>query len=93
LKDFLRFFTKFYPKEILSEKQIFRNFVILSVFFVILLIFPGIFLFFVVHPLFYSIVLFFLIFIMVYILRSSNLIRGITKRHLANYNKFSKKYR
>jgi len=33
LKDFLRFFTKFYPKEILSEKQIFRNFVILSVFF------------------------------------------------------------
>jgi len=92
-RDSLLFFVSIYPKEMPNEKKIFRSIALISLFFLVLVIFPAFFVFFKLNPLYNLFILLILVIITANMFRSSNLIHGIAKRHEANINKLSVKYR
>lgn len=93
LRDLLKFFIKIYPSEVANEKKIFRNFVLLLIFFVIIVIFPTIFLFLKLNPIYNAFILILILALIIAVSRESIFVHNITKKHEATFNKFSKKYK
>ena len=93
IEDMLKFFIRIYPTEMANEKKIFRNFILLSVAFAALFVFPSVFLLLELHPLYHLVVLLLVLLIIFYALRSSSLIHIIENKHAAGFEKISKKYK
>jgi len=93
LKDFYRFFVKISPGEIEFDRKIFRNIVLLCIFFVILVITPNFFVFFSLNPVYNFIVIAIFAGTLIYVYNASKLIREIVHKHSSTFNKFSKKYK
>ena len=93
IRDFLRFFVRLYPKEISSEKRIFRSLVLLCMLFILVIVLPAILAFFKLGIIYNLAVLFMFIIFIVYLFRSSNLIHHLTKSHKKNFDRISEKYR
>jgi len=93
LKDFYRFFVKISPGEIEFDRKIFRNIVLLCIFFIILVITPNFFVFFSLNPVYNFIVIAIFAGTLIYVYNASKLIREIVHKHSSTFNKFSKKYK
>lgn len=73
-KDTVAICMQLYPDEISKEKRLLRNFMYLGISFILLIIFPGIFIFFKVHPFFHLVILLILALVIFELFRSSRLI-------------------
>ena len=93
LKDFYRFFVKISPGEVEFDRKIFRNIVLLCIFFIILVITPNFFVFFSLNPVYNFIVIAIFAGTLIYVYNASKLIREIVHKHSSTFNKFSKKYK
>ncbi len=93
LKNSLKFFVKLYPSEIANEKMIFRNLIFTALLFLLIIIFPTIFLFVHMKPIHNIVILFLFIVLVVSAFRVSSLIHVLIKRHESKFNLFSKKYK
>ncbi|MAG91423.1 hypothetical protein CMO83_02000 [Candidatus Woesearchaeota archaeon] len=93
LGDILTFFTRLSPKEKLSERKIFTSFIFIIVFFLFLLIFPGISLLIRINPVFHIVVPILILGILIHAFRCSSLIQNIIKKRGQVINNFSKRYK
>ena len=93
LSDFYRFFVKISPKEVEFDRKIFRDIVMLCVFFIILVIVPNFFAFFNLDPIYNFIVIALLAAIGIYVYKASRLIHEVVHKHSPTFNRFSKKYK
>jgi hypothetical protein len=91
-KDTLQFFTQLFPQEQCDERSIFRNILLLALFFLLFLAYTFSFAFFNIHPLLHVLSLLLLAFVLYYLLRCSRLIRKVGGKHLSSLDKSSKKY-
>jgi len=93
IRDLFKFFVRIYPSEIANEKKIFGNLILLLIFFVLLVLFPTIFLFLKPNPIYNILVVLLLVLILVYVFRASSVIHILIKKHKSTFDKFSKKYK
>ena len=93
LRILLEFFVKLYPKEIANEKKIFRNFAIVILIFVLLILLPSITSFLRLKPVFYVIIIALLMGMLFYSIRISQLIHTFVKKHHSNLARLSEKYK
>lgn len=93
LNDFYRFFVKISPKEIEFDREIFRDIILLCVFFIMLVIVPNFFVFFNLDPVYNFIVIALLVAIVIYVYKASKLIHEMVHKHSSTFNRFSKKYK
>jgi len=93
LKNSLKTFVKLYPSEIANEKMIFRNLIFIALLFLLIIIFPSIFLFVHMKPIYNAVMLFLFIVLVISAFRVSSLIHVLIKRHESKFNIFSKKYK
>ena len=92
LKNISLFFIKLYPIEIANEKKILRNLVILGGLFASLILLPNLIIFSRLKQPYYLLTVILIFGLITYLIKESNLIHALAKKHKSNMARLSKQY-